>query len=65
MTINWISINDQYPTEHKEYLVQFNEFIGITVIIGWKITYWDGNFSPANRQIVTHFADVPDYIRKQ
>lgn len=61
--ITWINIDTQFPDEHKDYLVQYNEYIGINTITGWKITKWSGSFPPANRQIITHYTEVPDYIK--
>lgn len=61
--ITWIELQYQKPSEHKEYLIQYNEFFGIEVVRGWKIVKWDGSFPITKRQIITHYTDVPDYIK--
>lgn len=61
MTLEWTEIS-KTPTEHKEYLVQYTEYLGIIPITGWKISLWDGAFHNMNRQIITHYTDIPEYF---
>lgn len=59
--IKWIDINNT-PINSIYYLVEFEEYIGINIIKGYKIVKWNNGFYINKYSRATRYAKIPETI---